>query len=319
MTVPEFYVPNVGDKVKLATIGQYQLYAPDRTWWSWFVVKEVRNDKTARLVQYDEGVERGAPLVIPIAFKEGNIWRQVIQAPTGWEPKYTIHAKNADEIAKMKDWLESGRGIKVWQSQDLSCAGRQVFTPGDVEQVHWSMGSLEVIHDPDRIKFVDVLDERMRIATKNINHAGALDAACQISAEIAGQFKALVDDYLEEFGERLKKNNVVVIETGYGVLQRTIRTFDGFGYVRYRDPQRSSESILAFFVKPLSSREMARVGHLVFRIPGENREWYRSFYAKDGSQCGFGSYDAVGEIDEHESNPRARMAIHLGGWPDGLE
>lgn len=56
-----------------------------------------------------------------------------------------------DSDGRLRAWIDAGRGIQVWESQDLSTAGRQMFTPGDVDvKPHWSMakaGRIETAED----------------------------------------------------------------------------------------------------------------------------------------------------------------------------
>lgn len=44
-----------------------------------------------------------------------------------------------DESGKVAEWLEAGRGLRVWQSQDLGAGRPELLTPGDVEsEPHWA-------------------------------------------------------------------------------------------------------------------------------------------------------------------------------------
>lgn len=337
MPIPEYYVPAVGDKVKLETFDDYKQFAPGVSGsWNWFIVEEVVDSTDTRpeyerllsagghvvkMMCTDGGEKQGDPIIVPCAIKEGFGWRQVIQAPIGWEPKYTIHARNTKECAKLRDWLDSGRGIKIWQSQDLSCLGRQNFTPGDVEEGHWSMGAIETVHDPDRVEIIDAHAERMKVALKDMNHAKALDAACEISGEVAGQFKALVDAYIEEYNGPLQNNRIHVVKTGYGVFQRTKTLFEGFGYLRYKMFDRPNDYVIAFFIKPLTEREISRItNRILFRVPSHDDDWYVTHFTKDGKSIGFGMWtgDNGSIIDEYEKEPRERHALYLGDWPEGL-
>lgn len=88
-----------------------------------------------------------------------------LQIPIGYEDIYTVGVTSVAEAEKVWSWLSAGRGIACWLSEDLSCAGRRMFTPGitgDGETVtkedrsfrpHWSMGLVEVVNDPKRFKF----------------------------------------------------------------------------------------------------------------------------------------------------------------------
>jgi hypothetical protein len=90
----------------------------------------------------------------------------IIAVPLGWESVYTITCKS-EELARkvIDDWF--ARGIYVWQSQDLSCAGRQAFTPMTPDRVrspHWQYGSepLEAVEPAEckNVFKVVLLDER---------------------------------------------------------------------------------------------------------------------------------------------------------------
>jgi hypothetical protein len=51
-----------------------------------------------------------------------------LSKPIGWKPIHTITCKDIEQARRVRDdWFK--RGIHVWASHDLSCAGRMAFTP----------------------------------------------------------------------------------------------------------------------------------------------------------------------------------------------
>lgn len=59
-----------------------------------------------------------------------------------------------DRDGRIKSWLDAGRGIRVWQSQDLSCARPDYFTPGGVtEAPHWAYRGESYLLSADECAF----------------------------------------------------------------------------------------------------------------------------------------------------------------------
>jgi hypothetical protein len=113
--------PKVGQKVKLCRLELYsQLEKLDKHGWTWFTVDLVFESATRVVLASEDGSTHEA---VPLEW---------IEKPLGWEPVYMITCKSEELARKVIDvWFH--RGIHVWQSQDLSCAGRQAFTPFSLE------------------------------------------------------------------------------------------------------------------------------------------------------------------------------------------
>jgi len=169
-----FYVPKVGDKVKLRLPEHYsELVQPslrrigmelgasvrerhitqeqadelkerllaDRakldvpTLWAWFEVREA-GPESCRLRHILRAVNAPDPAW------EGEVPTVQISPPLGWSPTYTIYCKNAEQASRvLQSWFE--QGIHVWTSHDLSCAGRMAYTPAKEEKPHpphWQFG-----------------------------------------------------------------------------------------------------------------------------------------------------------------------------------
>ena len=76
-----------------------------------------------------------------------------IQPPLGWEPVYTITAKDKAMAERVvNEWFK--RGIVVWQSHDLGSSMGKAFTPGAIAEPnspHWkyTANPLEIIPAED--------------------------------------------------------------------------------------------------------------------------------------------------------------------------
>jgi len=75
--------------------------------------------------------------------------------PLGWEEVYEL-VSSVKGLQEIENWLNAKRGVAVWVSQDLSSAGRLMFTPGDAadSKPHWSMALVEVVYEPKRFKYI---------------------------------------------------------------------------------------------------------------------------------------------------------------------
>lgn len=89
--------------------------------WAWFEVLAA-NAKVCRLRHTSRAVNAPDPPW------EDDVPTEQIDAPIGWQPVYKIYCKDRAEADKVvNEWFR--RGVHVWASHDLSCAGRMSFTP----------------------------------------------------------------------------------------------------------------------------------------------------------------------------------------------
>lgn len=61
-----------------------------------------------------------------------------------------------DETGKVREWLDKGRGLRVWVSHDLGAGRPDILTPGDVERApHWAypLSASRVIAPADIVFF----------------------------------------------------------------------------------------------------------------------------------------------------------------------
>lgn len=60
-----------------------------------------------------------------------------------------------DPTGKVKEWLDSNRGINVWENVDLSShsVGQLAFTPGDKGKPSWRYSLKETVNDVTRFIF----------------------------------------------------------------------------------------------------------------------------------------------------------------------
>ncbi len=87
-----------------------------------------------------------------------------LQPPLGFQDVYEITVPSAEQAARTWSWLKERGGVTVWTCLDLSSAGRMMYTPATVEpggalrtpeqKPHWSMGFVETVTDPTRIKLL---------------------------------------------------------------------------------------------------------------------------------------------------------------------
>lgn len=64
----------------------------------------------------------------------------------GWLEEYSIVCSSQEEADKVYEWIESGRGINCWITQEITPYPRRMFTPGDRnDKPHWSMGLIETV------------------------------------------------------------------------------------------------------------------------------------------------------------------------------
>ena len=135
------WIPKVGDKVKLKLFEQYTglrpatgVGTPGITYpepWAWFEVLPPAStapsdgfspsDGSVLLRHICRAVDAGPAW-------EGRIPLSWLEPPLGWESSYTIYCSSSSQAQTViADWFQ--RGIHVWTSHDLSCAGRMAFTP----------------------------------------------------------------------------------------------------------------------------------------------------------------------------------------------
>lgn len=161
--MPRKYIPKVGDRVKLKDIYSYNQAGINL--WAWLkVVRYIEGDDVIFLRVLNGMSETEQTAMVKLS---------ALQKPIGWKPIYTITCKDVDQALKVRhEWFK--RGIHVWASHDLSCAGRMAFTPVkeladlacDEEQPaspHWQYtgNPVETIRPPDCEKFfrVEVLHQ----------------------------------------------------------------------------------------------------------------------------------------------------------------
>lgn len=330
MPAPDFYTPNIGDRVKLVSIEEYIARGVGDHVWSWFRVVEILTalDDSPypvlvklQLTNGPADVE-GVTIIVPPAEKEAVGYRQVISPPLGWEPVYTIYTYGKKQTEMLQSWLDDGRGIKVRQSMDLGCAGRQSFTPGDNDANHWSMKAIEIVKDPDRIKIVDRRIERFQQAMKNCAFARSMDALAEISGKMEGELKALADARVIE----IKTNpRIKIVKTGCGVIQRTAKGsppngFADFAYVAYAAHDNNKDEIGYDLIFPERSRMNEKAfrrfqSHVAFRFhAGYNKDWYVAGYTMDRSNVHLREWSLDEDIDLHDKKPYARRAVRLADW-----
>jgi len=89
--------------------------------WAWFEVIAAGSG-TCRLRHIARAVNAPDPVW------EGEVLTEQVEPPLGWKPVYEIICKDKEQADKVvSEWFK--RGIHVWTSADLSCAGRKSFTP----------------------------------------------------------------------------------------------------------------------------------------------------------------------------------------------
>lgn len=320
MPIPNYYVPKVNDVVRFASHRDESLYGIEhRARYRITAVGDVLANGETLVTLHPHDKEKYTSdevKVVPVGHHMRFL--QVIAPPWGWADIYTIYARDAEEASKVRGWLESGKGVKVWQNQALEQMGAQSFTAGDVEQNHWAMKVVEVVHDPERINIVDWKAARLDEAMTELDHYGAIYAIHKISGEMAGHCKALVDSYLEENAERWKKQNLQVFASGQGVIQRTKTVFESFGYIKYGDADGEQFDILTLWPKFPSKKKFREIEKTVFRLPDSDLDYYMAYYMDERGEIGFKPYDLKGMIDEHDPKPRPRRAMALGEWMEGL-
>jgi len=111
--------------------------------WAWLIFEEQKGDKAVVSLREDRSQK------FEIAFTE-------LEAPLGWEEVYEVVVPDVEKAKMIQSWMVGRGGISVWICRDLSQAGRTMFTPGDKkdEKPHWSMGFVEVVTDPKRIRIM---------------------------------------------------------------------------------------------------------------------------------------------------------------------
>lgn len=117
--------------------------------WAWFevlVAQEPGSNITPALIKLRH-IARAVNAPDPAW--EGWVDIDWIEVPLGWKPVYEIICKDKEQADKVvNEWFTAG--VHVWQSQDLSCAGRLSFTPFGAAQTkpdgsdpvspHWQYG-----------------------------------------------------------------------------------------------------------------------------------------------------------------------------------
>ena len=147
------YIPKVGAKVKMRTWFDYT--SRNLTVWAWFEVLRVNADGTI-VMQHDNAGEKLEIVTVPY---------EVIDAPIGWEPRYTIYCTPEQAETIVSNWFT--RGIVVRQSHDLGGRMPTAFQPMDnAEQPHWQFPEVtDAIPAEDCAKLFRVVS----VVTEEIN------------------------------------------------------------------------------------------------------------------------------------------------------
>jgi len=132
------YEFKTGDEVKLKELDYYTFYKVPP--WSSLKILEAKGNSFL------------------LTTKEGtSFWCEYekLSLPLGFQEEYSICVTEKTEAA-VREWMKSRGGIAVWVSHDLSTPGRYMYTPGDRsnDKPHWSMGLVEVVTNPKRIKLM---------------------------------------------------------------------------------------------------------------------------------------------------------------------
>lgn len=140
------YSFSIGESTRLKRFDLYGKYALSA--WARLSVQEVDGDRV--LVKHMNPPSQPCTCCDPFWVE-----REELQTPLGWQETYDVIVTSYEESDKVKTWFRDRGGVAVFTSLDLSCAGRMMYTPGDKSEhkPHWSMGFVEVVTDPTRIKF----------------------------------------------------------------------------------------------------------------------------------------------------------------------
>ncbi len=144
------YTFKVGEKVKFKTWSDYTSRGISP--WALLIVAEVGQNGYARVL-LDEKIDEPA-LPVPVSD---------LQPPLGFQDVYKIAVGSPEHAAIVWSYLKERGGVMVWTCLDLSRAGHMMYTPATVEpggaqdaeqKPHWSMGFVETVTDPTRIKLL---------------------------------------------------------------------------------------------------------------------------------------------------------------------
>ena len=58
-----------------------------------------------------------------------------------------------DESGKVRQWLEAGRGVTVWESHDIGAGRPDMLTPGDGQRPHWAYVAARTITNAEDCLF----------------------------------------------------------------------------------------------------------------------------------------------------------------------
>lgn len=151
------------EKVKFKTWSDYT--SRELHPWTWLVVLAVDGD----FVRVRPHEKPDVELTVP---------SKELDVPLGFQEIYTIEVESAAKAKSVWSWMKDRGGIAVFTSLDLSTAGRMNYFPATTEdglpvtpemKPHWSMGYVETVTDPKRIKIVvcEVAPAKPKDARKN--------------------------------------------------------------------------------------------------------------------------------------------------------
>jgi len=199
---------------------------------------------------------------------------------------HTIYCQNAEEAAKVRSWLENGRGINVWISQELSSAGRTMYTPGDRnDKPHWSMELDETVRDPARIEIIDEEEVARKKALSIFDKAWPVQDA--FPEEAWGQAKKQIAAYKATLPDTIEIMHDGILAVAY------CKTKSFFGSVIVVGDNDSPQIVF----HPISELTKMDRNFIIkqllfltadgFHVPGvaNNKEWYLAgWYETDGDK-----------------------------------
>lgn len=242
MPVPEYYVPNVGDKVKFRTIHHYAQF-DDIHEWAWLRVIAVSTE--IKLEVLDGAKPTGQFVSVPLFATQFGRKCSFIRQPLAWEPVYKISVDGQAEKEKMESWLTDGHGIAIFRSAELgSC--RTSYVRGDAvqngEKPHWSMELLETIYDKDRVVITDWHSARDKLACLKLN-AKVLAEKLHAGSLVHEKCRYLTQQARELYAHFIKVGaSIELVAVGYGMLQRTKTKYEPVGVLEYRHTGESEKT-----------------------------------------------------------------------------
>lgn len=76
------------------------------------------------------------------------------------EARYDITVEGAKTM--IQEWINSGRGVQVWKSANLSTPGAATFTPGDASKPRYDVVPVDLVTSINKFRFVKELKEVKR-------------------------------------------------------------------------------------------------------------------------------------------------------------